>query len=729
MNGSLRQRGLLWGALALLASSCGPENPAHPGIISTGSEDQALTVCAAGATVQGIDVSSYQGAVNWSAVASSGRKFAFAKATEGTWYQDPTFPGNWRGMKAAGIYRGAYHFFRASVSGLAQADYYLAYVGPFGPGDLPMLDWEVTDGVSNQQNITEAQAFVDEIKAKTGLPTVIYSGYYFYNGLGNPSQFAPDPFFIADYTSGCPLVPSPWTTWTFWQYSSTGSVPGVSGNCDVDEFNGSLSQLGQLFNGSSAPLVAQVTGNDAMTFVNWPDKHVEGFVKTPAGAEDHVWTTGTNDSWLGPSQLDTGAECGSAAAFWGDPWLYPELFSPLSSNSTGHLWWANSAWNSYQGFGGSNLSHLATLVWLDGHTEVFALDSSGATYHQFWDVGSSSWSGWQSLGGVLTSGVGPIMWENGTAEIFGTSPNHGVYHMWSGSGAGFTGGWSSWQPLGTGSMASRPIPVRWPDGHVEVFATGADGQLYHDWFDMQTGWQAAFQQLSPGFQIIGEPSVIMNPGGAEVFARDAQGYVVHLWYTSAGWTNFTRLGAQRSQSDPFAWIRGDGQAEVFAIDPSGALVRNLRSGSTWGSWSSIGTGLDPCAPALPPTTTGGSTGGTATSGGSTGGKTTTGGGTTTGSSTSGGSSTGGATSSGGTTGASATAGGSSSGSASGGSTGISLGGTTGAVEDGGTPTADGGNPNVISGRGGCGCSSDPSGALSILGLVGLWVLRRRRLLA
>ncbi|MHB1846076.1 MAG: glycoside hydrolase family 25 protein, partial [Deltaproteobacteria bacterium] len=136
-----KQTTLLLAALA----ACGPENPAHPGIVSTGSDEQALTVCAAGATLQGIDVSSYQGSVNWGSVASSGRSFGFAKATQGNYYQDSTFPGNWAGMKSAGIVRGAYHWLDGSINGTVQADYYLSYVGGFGPGDMPMVDWECND--------------------------------------------------------------------------------------------------------------------------------------------------------------------------------------------------------------------------------------------------------------------------------------------------------------------------------------------------------------------------------------------------------------------------------------------------------------------------------------------------------------------------------------------------------------------------------------------------------
>ena len=98
---------------------------------------QYLTACAGGATLPGIDVSSYQGIIDWNQVHGAGYAWAYAKATEGTGYRDPTFPGNWSGMQSAGLSRGAYHFFHPGDDGTTQADYYLGYVGTLGAGDLP----------------------------------------------------------------------------------------------------------------------------------------------------------------------------------------------------------------------------------------------------------------------------------------------------------------------------------------------------------------------------------------------------------------------------------------------------------------------------------------------------------------------------------------------------------------------------------------------------------------
>src|SRR5437764_10721112 len=99
-----------------------------------------------GGWLKGIDVSHYQGTINWMSVKNAGTSFAVCKATESTNYKDPTLLANYAGMKAAGIIRGAYHFARPAVDPVAQANYFINYVRPI-KGDLQlMLDLEANDG-------------------------------------------------------------------------------------------------------------------------------------------------------------------------------------------------------------------------------------------------------------------------------------------------------------------------------------------------------------------------------------------------------------------------------------------------------------------------------------------------------------------------------------------------------------------------------------------------------
>ncbi|MBN9117679.1 MAG: glycoside hydrolase family 25 protein [Planctomycetes bacterium] len=197
--------------------------------------------------IQGVDVASYQGYPDWTSVKNSGKTFVFNKATEGTTYTNPYFATNWSRIKSAGLIRGAYHYGRPGTDPVAQADYFINTVHPTS-GDLQMmLDIEVTDGKSPSQVRSWIVAFINRISARTGRPGIIYTGFYFWrDSAGNGSNLN-CPLFLAAYVSNpSAYVPAAWPYYTFWQYTSSGSVPGISGNVDRDAFNGSTSGLNAL---------------------------------------------------------------------------------------------------------------------------------------------------------------------------------------------------------------------------------------------------------------------------------------------------------------------------------------------------------------------------------------------------------------------------------------------------------------------------------------------------
>jgi lysozyme len=197
--------------------------------------------------VQGIDVSHWQGAVNWASVKSSGKTFAFCKATEGTTYTDSRFASNWAAMKSAGLVRGAYHFGRPGSDPVTQANRFCDVVRPT-TGDLQMvLDIEATDGKTPTQVRSWIVSFINRIKVRTGRPGIIYTGFYFWRDSAGNGSNLDCPLWLAAYTSSpTAYVPAAWSTWSFWQYTSTGSVPGVSGNCDRNAWNGSATSLNNL---------------------------------------------------------------------------------------------------------------------------------------------------------------------------------------------------------------------------------------------------------------------------------------------------------------------------------------------------------------------------------------------------------------------------------------------------------------------------------------------------
>lgn len=657
------------GFLAMAAAACGelPDATLTPGNaeFSTGGS------CMTSTTPQGVDVSHGNGTIDWAAVANAGVSFGIAKATEGVTIQDAEFANNWSGMQQHGVIRGAYHFFHPGDDGATQADDFLAEVNAAGAGHLgdpgtlpPFLDWEVIDSATVAQSVTSAQNFINEIQAKTGLTTIIYTYPNFWSStLSNPPQFAGYPLWFANYGVSCPNIPAPWSSWLFWQYNDTGTVPGITSNVDQDVFNGTLAQL-QALGGDGgivvpppqdagpSSLLTQVSGNESLTMVNWPDQHMELFGHTPSGAEVHSATTATGDGWSAPAQLDVGAACGSAAAYWGGRWVYPELFSPLNAGGTGHLWWTSgTGWNTYQPYGGSGLGHLSTLTWADGHVEVFALGADRAIWHDFWDQTANNWSGWTSLGGTFATGASALMASSTQGALLATDPGGVLWRASSGSTC--TNGWCAWTRVAAAgvAMASRPVPVRWPDQHLTAYVRGQDDFLYGVDFSAS---QPVLTRLDSATRLAGDPLALMNSdgSGAEVFARSTSGAVVYLTWTGSGYSSLQPLGSQLVASDPFAWIRGDGNAEVFAIDGQGNLVHSYRDPTSgWQAWAAIGAGFDSCAASTPQADGGmeadaGITpdAGPAQDGGATGGGTTSGsnGGGSTGSGSNGGGSTGGA---------------------------------------------------------------------------------------
>ena len=229
------------------------EAPAGDGCIGSGSE--ALKTCAKGATVTGVDVSSYQGTVNWSQVKGAGRGFAFARISDGLNSVDAKFAQNWPAMKAAGIVRGSYQFFRPSQDAGLQAQMVidkLAAAGGLQPGDLPpVLDLESADGLAASVVVSKANVWLATIEAALKVKPIVYTAAFMSSVIG--TSFGKYTLWVANYGTTCPTMPSGWTDWQFWQHADNGSVAGIGGAVDSDFFNGTLAQLKTLAAPGSAP--------------------------------------------------------------------------------------------------------------------------------------------------------------------------------------------------------------------------------------------------------------------------------------------------------------------------------------------------------------------------------------------------------------------------------------------------------------------------------------------
>jgi GH25 family lysozyme M1 (1,4-beta-N-acetylmuramidase) len=235
----MRLRHWIWGLLPLCVGSCGVGQQNHPAGWAISSQENAIQVCAGSTVVHGIDVSEWQGQINWTQ-ASSGLSFAIARINDGT-HMDPYFSANWQAMKQNGLIRGAYQFFEPGDDPTTQANIVINAVGTLGPGDLPaMLDVEWNN--SGTPTVSEIQTWVNAVAAGTGKTPMVYTAAGYWNSYFS-TQFGDLPLVVANYDVSCPTLPSSWSQWNFWQYSSTGSISGISGNVDLDEFNGSEQDL------------------------------------------------------------------------------------------------------------------------------------------------------------------------------------------------------------------------------------------------------------------------------------------------------------------------------------------------------------------------------------------------------------------------------------------------------------------------------------------------------
>jgi GH25 family lysozyme M1 (1,4-beta-N-acetylmuramidase) len=200
-------------------------------------------------TLEGVDISHWQGTINWASVAKAGKKFAFMKASEDTWYADPTYQSNRDQAKANGIRVGAYHFAQPSTAAgnaAAQADWFISTAVPSSGELLPVLDLERTNGLTDPQLIAWVQEYLNRIYTRLGVRAVIYCSPNFWKTYMNDTTwFAQNGYkilWIAHWTTATsPSLPANgWngTSWTFWQYTSSGTVSGISGRVDLDRFNG-----------------------------------------------------------------------------------------------------------------------------------------------------------------------------------------------------------------------------------------------------------------------------------------------------------------------------------------------------------------------------------------------------------------------------------------------------------------------------------------------------------
>lgn len=213
----------------------------------------------------GIDVSSAQGSINWASVYGDGVRFAFARATDGTTFTDTKFSTYMTQGKAAGVQMGAWHFAHPNANcPSAEVNHFWSVAGAYiladGKSLSPALDFETFGGTACQPSYTAwANAFNNLVKAKTSASLNCQIIISTCSGCNFTSSITLGPW-ILNYNGSNLYTGSPWTSccncnvwdsthkcgstvWNYWGVSSTGAISGISGNVDLDAFNGTLSFL------------------------------------------------------------------------------------------------------------------------------------------------------------------------------------------------------------------------------------------------------------------------------------------------------------------------------------------------------------------------------------------------------------------------------------------------------------------------------------------------------
>lgn len=542
---------------------------------------------------QGVDVSSFQGSINWGAVASSGVSFAFIRAGEGTSTPDGDFVQNWNGATAAGLTVGAYQFFHPSEDPGAQATLLLQQLSAvsFGPGQiLPAVDVETTDGLSPGQVAGALQVMVQDIQAAIGTLPAIYTAPSWWDGNVGSGAFTNDPLWVANWCSGCagPSLPaSNWggNGWQVWQYTDNGSIPGISGSVDQDEGNPGL----PLYAGATPPAVSggvALRSDGKSGYSVDGQGHIAAFGGAPSVTSPATWPY--TDIVRGIALRSDGT---SGYVLDGYGGLHPFGGAPVLSNPSSWPGWdiARGVVLDADGLGGQILDG-----WGGLHPFGNATNLTDNSYWQGWDItrgialdgdgkGGQILDGW---GGLHAFGNASYMTDNSYWR--GWDIARGVALLPSGAGGYVLDGYGGLHPVGTGTYQLYGAPYHGGTDSargVSLVACGGSGGIC-------VGLRTAAFKGTPAAAVAITNQVPVDSGGVALRSDGASGYAVD------GFGTVTPFGGAPSVAQPTGWsgtdiargiaVRPDG-ASGYVVDGYGTLhpfgnAPTLANNSFWQGW-------------------------------------------------------------------------------------------------------------------------------------------------
>jgi lysozyme len=203
-----------------------------------------------GLPVQGIDVSRYQGDIDWKAVRAAGVSFAYIKVSEGGDHVDDAFYDNWEAAARAGMPRGAYHFMYWCREAAEQAIWFEHAVPQDGSQLPPVLDLEWNNDsrtcpqkISRERALSKINIMLAAMERHTGKRPVIYTDITFHKDMLE-GRYTGYEFWLRSVAAE-PKERYEKRGWTFWQYTATGRVPGIKGNVDRNAFGGTPREFEQ----------------------------------------------------------------------------------------------------------------------------------------------------------------------------------------------------------------------------------------------------------------------------------------------------------------------------------------------------------------------------------------------------------------------------------------------------------------------------------------------------
>ncbi|MDO4282749.1 MAG: GH25 family lysozyme [Clostridia bacterium] len=185
----------------------------------------------------GIDVSEFQGYIDYSRVREAGIEVVYIRSSEGTSFVDPYFRMNYDNAKANGLKVGFYHYVtsRSIEEAIVEADFFVSVIEGTSPDCKLAMDFEYFNGLNNDEINQIAETFLSRVKEVSGKDVVIYSDAYNAEATFEES-LAIYPIWVADYFVDEPASNGKWEYWVGFQYSDVGSIDGINGNVDLDKF-------------------------------------------------------------------------------------------------------------------------------------------------------------------------------------------------------------------------------------------------------------------------------------------------------------------------------------------------------------------------------------------------------------------------------------------------------------------------------------------------------------